>query len=187
MHYFWIDYKVMFRLIMGTLLLIPASVMARDYDSRWYFHAKSGYLLTDENQDGGDDQFYGVDVGKAYNERWSVELQLVENELDYGTDFFLLKQRSASANFLLVNSIPLWNPYFLVGAGAIEHDSGSGADTSMIVNLGMGGTWELIANRVYLRADMRYRYDFSNNEYFGNKLQGVGMLSVGFQIPLGSH
>ena len=84
---------------------------------------------------------------------------VVSHELDFGIDYGL-KHRSIGINHLTINREPLWDPYFLIGVGLLEFDGPEGlaeeSGRDFMVNLGVGGEWELVVpRRVLLRADLR--------------------------------
>ncbi len=165
-------------------------IAAQDFEvgpvSNWYVGGRVGIVASnrDLRRDG---ELASLQFGRRVGEAYEVELELAADRLDFGIDYGL-KHRSAQINLLMVNREPLWDPYFLIGVGAIEYDSpvGDRRGTDPLVALGIGGTWELvIPQRVLLRADLRIRYDLNDTGQPGEDSQGDGIFTVGLVIPFG--
>ncbi len=165
-------------------------IAAQDFQvgpaSKWYVGARVGIVASnrDLRRDG---ELASLQFGRRLGEAYEVELELAADRLDFGIDYGL-KHRSAQINLLMVNREPLWDPYFLIGVGAIEYDSpvGERRGTDPLVALGIGGTWELvIPQRVLLRADLRIRYDLNDTGQPGEDSRGDGIFSIGLVIPFG--
>jgi hypothetical protein len=156
---------------------------------QWYVGMHGGIVVTDQNYD-NDGTLYGLRVGRTYGPRYAFELELDADELDFGIDFGL-KHQSIGINHLTINREPLWDPYFLVGLGYIRYDAPAGSvedsGGDFMFNLGVGGQWELVVpEKVFLRADLRLRYDLNDTDQPGQNGFGDGVFTLGLVVPFGA-
>ncbi len=172
------------------LLLVPAATTADAAGSGdyWFAGARGGIVVTDQNYD-NDGTAWVAHVGRTWGPIYAVELEFSADELDFGIDYGL-KHRSIAINHLTINREPLWDPYFLIGAGLIEFEAPPGSEIEdgrdFVVHMGIGGQWELLPpERVLLRAELRVRYDRNDTNQPGQNGFGDGILTVGLTIPFG--
>lgn len=173
--------------LMSASLPVAAQQGAVGSSSNWYVGARQGIIAANRELR-GDGDITSLQFGRRIGLAYEIELELAQDRLDFGIDYGL-KHRSAQVNLLMVNREPLWNPYFLIGVGAIEFDSpvGERRGTDPLVAFGIGGTWELvIPQRVLVRADLRIRYDLNDTGEPGEDSRGDGIFSIGCVIPFGS-
>jgi hypothetical protein len=157
-------------------------------DAGWSAGLRGGIVVTDQDYD-NDGQAWFATIGRSFGSQYAVELELAVDRLDFGIDYGL-EHRSIAVNHLTINREPLWDPYFLIGAGMIEFDAPPGNAVrdgrDFMFNLGIGGQWELVApGRVLLRADLRLRYDRNDTRQPGQNGFGDGIISVGLTVPFG--
>ena len=172
-------------------LALPAIALpagAQEMPDPWFAGVRGGIIITDQSIN-NDGTVWQAHIGRTFGETHALELEFTADELDFGIDYGL-KHRSIGINYLNYNRIPLWDPYFLVGIGAIEFDAPPGVPertgTSAVVNIGIGGQWELvIPQRVLLRADFRARYEIDDNEQPGQNGWGDAVFTIGLVIPFG--
>ena len=178
-------------LLLGSL---PLACLAQATTSNgtagpaWYGGIRGGVISTDNayNKDG---QTWVATIGRSFGANYVFELELATDSMDFGINYGL-KHRSIAVNHLTINHEPLWNPYFLIGAGVIEFEAPAGValggGRDFMFNLGIGGQWELLVpGRAYLRADLRLRYDLNDTRQPGQSGFGDGILSVGVTLPFG--
>ncbi len=178
--------------LIAALVVCALPIAAQDSDggliSNWYVGARQG-IVASNRELRRDGDITSLQFGRRLGDEqeYEIEFEIAQDRLDFGINYGL-KHRSAQINLLMVNREPLWDPYFLIGIGAIEFDSpvGERRGTDPMVAFGIGGTWELvIPQRVLLRADLRVRYDLNDTEQPGEDSRGDGVLSIGFVIPFG--
>ena len=177
----------LFAVMMGSSLPVAAEPGVGEWASNWDIGARQG-IVASNRELRRDGDITSLQFGRRVGEGFEVELELAQDRLDFGIDYGL-RHRSAQINLLLVNREPLWNPYFLIGVGAIEFESpvGERRGTDPLVAFGIGGTWELvIPQRVLLRADLRIRYDLNDTQQPGEDSRGDGVFSIGFVVPFGA-
>lgn len=171
-----------------VLLVAAIPVRAQAFVDHWFAGVRSGVIVTDQGLN-NDGTVWQAHLGRSFGETYALELELTADELDFGIDYGL-KHRSVGINHLTYNRVPLWDPYFLIGIGLIEYDAPAGVaqriDTNAVVNIGIGGQWELIVpERVLLRADLRARYEIDDNEQPGQNGWGDAVFTIGFVVPFG--
>ena len=159
------------------------------FEDYWYVNGKAGIVVTDQEWN-NDGTLYGLTVGRTWGSQYAFELEVTTDELDFGIDYGL-KHRSIGINHLTINREPLWDPYFLIGVGLLEFDGPEGlaeeSGRDFMVNLGVGGEWELVVpRRVLLRADLRLRYGLNDNNQPGQNEFGDGLFTVGPAAPFDS-
>lgn len=176
----------LFAALMVWSLPIASQELESERASTWYVGARVGVVASNRELR-GDGQLASLQFGRRMGDAYEVEVEVAADRLDFGIDYGL-EHRSAQINLMMVNREPLWDPYFLIGAGIIEYDSpvGDRDGTDPLVAVGIGGTWELvIPQRVLLRADLRIRYDLNDTDQPGEDSKGDGIFSIGLVIPFG--
>ena len=159
-------------------------------DDQWSVGARYGMVVTDQNYN-NDGHAYFATVGRTFGDRYAFELELTQDESDFGIDYGL-KHRAIGINHLTINREPLWDPYFLLGIGWIDYELPESAPVeqrrgnNFMFNVGIGGQWELVLpERAFLRADLRLRYDMNDTDQPGQNGLGDGLFSLGLTVPLG--
>ena len=99
---------------------------------------------------------------------------------------FDLEQTSFALNLVQYNRVPLWNPYFLLGLGARRFEAPADSDTRPLLQVGVGGQWDLSRSGVRLRVEGRYRYAPLDSESPGVVERGEPLLLIGLVVPLGA-
>ena len=170
------------------LVLALAAPQAHAFDDRWSAGLRGGIAVTDQRYN-NDGNVWQAHIGRTFGERYALELELTADEYDYGIDFGL-KHYAIGINHLTINREPLWDPYFLIGVGAIRYEAPDGSPlsggTDAMFNLGIGGQWELVLpGRAFLRADLRIRYDLNDTRQPGQNGFGDALFTIGLVIPLG--
>ena len=168
-----------------ALTVAPVIVNATELDRRWYTDVAAGIILPDDDLRPDDARIAMFRVGRHFHEEYALEVEVFKDEYDFGIDF-PLEHEGANFNLLIVNREPLWNPYFLLGVGAIRTmGDGVPTDTTVAINIGIGGRWQLSKGGIMLRADARLRYDDNDSDVPGNDGYGDGVLTVGLSFPIG--
>lgn len=174
--------------VLLTACTLPAA--AADYaaspGARWYASARSGIVITDQNfrRDGA---FGALTIGRELGPEYALEIELFAETLDFGIDYGLRNQ-GISINHRTINREPLWDPYFLIGAGVMRFEAPVGqairTGSHFLMQVGVGGEWELVVpDRVLLRADVRMRLTDDQTGQPGQEGFGDGVVSVGLTVP----
>lgn len=165
-----------------------AQSVGAGYADRWSVGARYGVAVTDQSFD-NDGDVWQATIGRTFGPKYAFELELTGDEYDFGIDYGL-KHRAIGVNHMTINREPLWDPYFLLGVGWIEYDAPDTVEqrrgNNFMFNVGIGGQWELVLpERVFLRADLRLRYDLNDTRQPGQNGAGDGLFTVGLVVPLG--
>ena len=162
-----------------------SDALATELDERWYIDFGGGIIVPDDDLRPTDAKIVIARFGKHFHEEYALEIEAFHDRYEFGMDF-PLEHDGISANLLIVNRVPLWNPYFLIVIGAVR-SSGEGlpSETSAAVSIGVGGRWQLTEGGTMLRADARLRYDTNDSDVPGNDGYGDGVFTVSIAIPLG--
>lgn len=174
--------------MLGLLLMICgfAAQAATPFSDHWELGVRAGGAITD-NSFSLDGKVETISLLRTLGEKRAVEFELTADQLDFGIDYGL-KHRGISVNYLQINREPLWDPYFLVGAGVIQFDSPEAIDkgTDAMVQVAVGGSWDLLeSGKVLFRADLRMRYDLNDSNQPGQDGFGDAILTFGLSIPFG--
>jgi hypothetical protein len=172
-------------LLFFALLLTAMRVCAidRGAEDHWELGVRFGGAITD-NSFSLDGKVETLSLLRTLGPKRAIEFEVGADQLDFGIDYGL-KHTSFAVNYLQINREPLWDPYFLVGAGVIEFDSPEAIDkgTDAMVQAAVGGTWELVeSGKILFRADVRMRYDLNDSNQPGQ--DGFGDAVVTFGISL---
>lgn len=167
----------------ACLLAFASLTAATPWDKRWYVSAMGGEHFTDDEL-GDSDAAWSLQVGKHFHAEWAFEVSALHNGV-VRHDASDLTQQSVSINFMKVNRVPLWNPYFLMGFG-LTQTSGDGLEdsTKPHAQLGLGGSWMLTPRGTMLRADLRWRFD--NETLPEMDTLANAQFLIGLTIPFGS-
>ena len=175
----------MTRFLAALALAVAPAVALADGD-HWFGGVRGGIVVTDQEYD-NDGTAFIAHVGRTWGPMYAVEFEVGADELDFGIDYGL-EHRWIGVNHLTINREPLWDPYFLIGIGAIEYEAPPGnaerEGTDFVANLAIGGQWELwVPERAFLRAEIRLRYDHNDTDQPGQNGFGDGIVTVGLVIP----
>lgn len=169
----------------AVVLCLSISVCgATEPVSEWYLGLRGGEVLAGQDLPGDDGKIYAVDLTLIPSANRMYELEYFSDEVDFNSGLEL-KHRGLKLNWVEVNRAPLWNPYFLLGAGVIEYQVGGEKDTDLAVDVGVGGMWQLNNRGLMLRADARYRYGISGPDIAGEGNSGDVSLTIGIMLPFG--
>ena len=174
----------MLRFLVFFCLFHSVTLCAQRYDDRWYWNINAGVVVPDDSLQLNDAHVYDVRVGKNLNDKWAFEIMAFTDEYDFDIDFGL-KHHGLGVNFLTINHEPLWKPYFLIGGGAIYHDSPLDSGTNVFFNVGIGASWYFFGDNIRLRAEAVSRLDLNDTDLPGQDGFGDGVFTVGLTVPIG--
>jgi hypothetical protein len=160
--------------------------LGQGFSDRWYLGVRAGIVVTDQafRRDGDSTLFT---IGRTLGPVYAVELEGFRERLDFGIDYGL-RNEGLAFNVLTINREPLWDPYFLVGVGALRFDAPPGvaerSGTIAIAHAAIGGQWELmLPERLLVRAEIRMRVSDDRTGQPGQEGYGDGTVSVGLTVP----
>ena len=123
---------------------------------QFYAGLKAGQVLADaEAVD--DANLFGAELGINFSPKWAFELEYFQDQRDTQFDFDI-EYSGFGFNLIQTNRVPLWNPYFLVGLGALRFQVPDDSNTDIMANVAVGGQWDLNNAGLMLRVEARYRY-----------------------------
>ncbi len=114
----------------------------------------------------------------------SVEAEIFRDEMTFDAGFDL-EHSGFAVNLVRYNRTPLWNPYVLLGVGALRFELPGDSDTEYMAHVGVGGQWDLTPRGVLLRAEIRYRYSPLRSSFQGALEDAVPVFTIGLVVPLG--
>jgi len=168
------------------LLLSFTDAQAQRVADHWEVGVRAGGAITDDSYS-LDGKVETLSVLRTLGDRRAIEVELSADQLDFGIDYGL-KHTSFAVNYLEINREPLWDPYFLVGAGVIEFDApgASGRGSNAMLQAAVGGSWELLeSGKLLFRADVRLRYDLNDSDAPGQDGFGDAIVTFGLSVPFG--
>ena len=173
-------------LLIFAAWLCAGSAVAQEFSDRWYVGARAGIVVTDQNFRRDGDSVI-VSVGRTLGPMYALELEGFRERLDFSIDYGL-RNEGVAFNVLTINREPLWDPYFLVGIGAMRFDAPPGvaerSGTIAVAHAAIGGQWELmLPERLLLRAEIRMRVSNDRTGQPGQEGYGDGTVSIGFTVP----
>lgn len=178
----------MLALVALVMLLAAPKAQAFFGDEPWFIGLRMGGIATDQSFS-KDGNVYAFNLGKAWTPEYAFELETTHDKLDFAIGYGLT-HNTVGVNFVYTNPVPLWHPYFLMGVGVIEFDGPRylpirhGRD--FMFNMGIGGRWELVVpSKLFLRADLRFRWDGNRTRQPGQDDFGDGILTFGLEMPFG--
>ncbi len=172
-------------ILLATLLLVAFSVTAQDRRlSPWYLGIKGGTVLAGGDRAADDGRLVGLELGANLNETWALEAELFADTIEFDAGFDL-DHSGFAVNLIQVNRVPLWNPYFLLGLGALRFEAPEETDTDIMGQIAVGGMWNLNNNGVMLRIEARYRYSTADSTTPGLLEDGEPVITIGLTIPFG--
>jgi hypothetical protein len=178
-------------LVVATVLAVAAGAASAqpvggDFADRWSVGARAGIVASDRSLR-RDGDLVLASFGRTFGPEHALEIEGFRERSDSrGGEG--LRNRGVAINLLTINREPLWDPYFLVGLGAMRVATSPGQparrETVAIAQVAIGGQWELVLpERVLLRAELRMRVGSERVGPSGQEGYGDGTLSVGLTIP----
>lgn len=174
-------------LVLYTLLFSGPAAFGQESRaplSEWFAEIGVGAVFESSDQAADTGRLAQLRLGANLSRKWSFEAELVKDRMDFDAGFEL-DQTSVAFNLVQYNRVPLWNPYFLVGLGARRFELPDDSDTRPLVQVGVGGQWDLSANGTRLRIEARYRYAPLDSDTLPAIERGEPLLLLGLVIPLG--
>lgn len=154
------------------------------FDDRFVFTGNVGYIHPDDDLNADHSKYYSFRVGRRIKPDTLLEFEISYDELDFPDSDFELNHNTVSINWVQINPEPTWNPYFLLGLGVIDHNAGEINGADPMVQVGVGGMWNLNNEGVMLRAEIRLRYDRNKTEILDSNSVIDGIATVGITVPL---
>lgn len=184
--------------ILAGLMAASAAVQAqmtysaeRWWDNRWYVAPFMQFTFPDNPRLADNGAGFGLSVGKAIAPAFDVELRGAYERLPKNGAPDDWKNWTLEVDgkwyFLGREGLARWDgfqPYGLVGLGAISDDVGT-SKTSVMATAGLGVALPLARwGRIFL--DGRYRWDANGGKLVSQNAFGDWLLSAGLVIPFGA-
>ena len=180
------------------------SVMAQDYDDRFYVTAGAGVGFFDEDRDAADDIYGMIGFGRFISPNISVDAELWHSNPDLspliGSDGaernWEITTLSLVGRYHFISEGRSWNPYLALGVGASEHHDGtqtqplalgynkSRVGTNLGLMVGVGIQKDL--GYASLRAEIGAKFDM-DDEGFSNDYYTDGYAGFSFLFPIGAE
>ena len=184
------------------------SVMAQDYDDRFYITAGAGVGFFDEKRDVTDEIYGTLGFGKFITPNISVDAEIWHSNPDLNTPGVAGSGLTAEVvernwemlavslvgRYHFISEGRSWNPYLALGLGGQQHHDGtrtqpqalgfnpSRVGTNLVANLGVGIQKDL--GYASLRGELGVRLDMDdeggNDDYYTD-----GYAGVSFLFPIG--
>ncbi len=179
------------------------SVLAQDYDDRFYITAGAGLLLTDGDRDATDEIYGSLGFGKMITPNVSVDAELwhsnpVLNRRQFGGGGpernWELLNLSLVGRYHFIRDGRDWNPYIAAGIGAQKHNDGSQRQplrfgfnrsrtgTNLAANLGVGIQKDI--GYASMRGEIGVRFD-QDDEGLLDDSYTDGYAGLSFLFPIG--
>lgn len=148
------------------------SVMAQDFDDRWYISGTAGIFFPDDLRlDAKNEAMYGVGVGKMVTPNVSIDVEFDHSHPKYS----ILPKRQINVNTLgvagryhFIKEGRNWWPYLVGGIGASRNNSdGLGYESTNLFLKGGAGLQADVSERVDIRLEAGLRREF--NDDFGSR------------------
>ncbi len=140
-------------------------------------------VLGVDSENAQDGSLFSAALGRRMTQTSMLELELTLEKLDAGNQISDIDQQSVFVNYVTINPVPLWNPFFLIGIGLLDNDRVTRDEASIAANVGIGGIWTLVEGGAMLRADARLRYDFAGTRSDSSNSSGEGLISATLLVP----
>jgi OOP family OmpA-OmpF porin len=186
------------------------SVMAQDYDDRFYVTAGAGVGFFDEDRDAADDLYGMIGFGRFITPNISIDAELWHSNPDLNTPGVAgsglnatvvernweLTTLSVVGRYHFISEGRSWNPYLALGVGASEHHDGtrtqpqalgfnkSRVGTNLGIMLGAGIQKDL--GYASLRAEIGAKFD-QDDEGVSNDYYTDGYAGFSFLFPIGAE
>lgn len=168
------------------------SVMAQDFDDRWYLGAGAGVQFYDQDRNASDDLYGTAVFGKFITKNVSLDLEYVgqnpvlSNNNQRNWEMMAL---SAVGRYHFVTDGRSWNPYLAFGLGGQKHRDGnilgSRVGNNLLVTAGAGIQWDL--GRVNMRGEVGLRSDQDDDSASSSDQFTDGYAGLTFLFPLGAE
>ena len=177
------NYKV--HLMTAMTAALVASPLAVSAEENWYIAPALNYVIADDNRNADNGFGLMLGVGKELSEKWNIEASIVSDELDFSNTSGSYDQKGIIVDALyFFNRKADFTPYLIMGAGALQTDSGASDKTNLVVNLGLGLEKKITSSGMGLRGDIRYRLDndssISGQDRFNDLIVGLTL-----KVPFG--
>ncbi len=149
-----------------------------------YVQLDVGGVFESGDQEADTGWLLGLRGGLNLTTQTTIEAEVFRDEMDFDAGFDL-KHTGLAVNWVRYNRTPLWNPYVLLGIGALRFELPGESNTEYMAHLGVGGQWDLTESGVLLRAELRYRYSPANARMAGIVEDTAPVFTVGLVVPLG--
>lgn len=149
-----------------------------------YVQLDLGGVFESGDQEADTGWLVGLRGGLNITTQTTIEAEIFRDEMAFDAGFDL-KHTGAAVNWVRYNRTPLWNPYVLLGIGALRFELPGDSDTEYMAHVGVGGQWDLTESGMLLRAELRYRYSPSQSGLAGIVQDISPVFTVGLVIPLG--
>lgn len=175
-------------LTMAIATTLVASPMAISAEENWYITPALNYVIADSDRNADDGLGLMLGVGKKLNEKWNIEASIISDKLDFSNSSGSYDQLGLVFDGLyFFNRNADFTPYMVVGAGALQTDSGVADKTNLMVNVGLGLEKKITNSGMGLRGDIRYRLDndsssVSSQDRFGDLIVGLTL-----KVPFGGE
>lgn len=181
------------------------SVMAQDYDDRWYIAEGGGIAFADKDRAVSDEVYGAVGFGKFVTPRLSVDLEFMQSNADLTANperNWELLSLAAVGRYHFIQDARSWNPYVAFGLGMQRHNDGTQTQdpalgfnpsrngNNMLAILGAGIQKDL--GRVSLRGEIGMRVDMDDYTDDGTANTSEdhftdGYAGISFVIPFGAE
>jgi OOP family OmpA-OmpF porin len=166
--------------VLGALSMAQ-SVMAQDYDDRWYITAGTGVNYFDKDRRANEDVYGSLGFGRFFSPNWSFDAEFthVDPSLKspHGTSDnngrnWELASISLVTRYHFIKEGRSWNPYLSLGLGSQRHHDGtqtqpialgfnpSRVGDNMLTTLGVG--FQANTEHVSYRGEAGIRYDWDD-------------------------
>ena len=166
------------------LFLLSPGAAQESRLSPGYVGIKGGAVFVGGDREADNGQLYGLELGANLTTKWSLEAELFADSVSFDAGFDL-DHTGFAVNLIQFNRVPLWNPYFLIGLGALRFEAPQDSGTEILVQAAVGGMWDLNNNGLMLRAEARYRYSPADSPVPGLLEEGEAVFTIGLTIPFG--
>jgi len=177
------------------------SVMAQDYDDRFYVTAGAGVNFYDRDRDVSDDVYGVIGFGKFISPNVSIDAELWHSDPDLSNSAvsrnWELMNLSVVGRYHFITEGRSWNPYIAAGIGAQEHHDGtqtqpialgfnkSRVGTNLGVHAGVGVQKDL--GYASIRGEIGVRFDMDDEGVTGDDGYMDGYAGFSFLFPIGAE
>jgi OmpA-OmpF porin, OOP family len=179
--------------LLGAAALAASNALATDDTGAWYVSPMAQYTFLDSGRPAKDNIGYAFAAGENFAPNWAAELNASIGSFKIPNSG-ASQQLSAYSYDVLYKFLPdsLFRPYLVGGIGGI-HDRIAGGLEDHIAGFAEGGAGVLVglgpqtgAIRFQLRAEGKYRQEFTHATPYTPQSPGDVVLSAGFLIMFGA-